>query len=179
MGLRRAVLEQHWGYMDQFAGRMVAHGPTFTDDGTLTGSVHIVDLPDVVAARAFALDDPGYQAGVYRDVMLRRWRNVSGRKMWDFVSGHPGRGRYLVLGLGREGPPDATEPPGPDLIAYGPLLSDDAKMALGTAVLLEAPKAAGAIPRLWPGTLRGGRGAPMAVRGPAELRRSPRLPAPG
>jgi uncharacterized protein YciI len=151
MGLRRAVLEQQWGYMDNFADRMVARGPTFADDGTLTGSVHIVDLPDVTAARAFAFDEPGYQAGVYRDVMLRRWRNVSRRKMWDFVSGHPGRGRYLVLGLGREGPPDATEPPGPDLIAYGPLLSDDAKMTLGTAVLLEAPDAAGAIHALGPG----------------------------
>ena len=52
--MRRAVLEQHWGCMDQFAGRMVAHGPTCTDDETLTGSVHIVDLPDVIAARAGA-----------------------------------------------------------------------------------------------------------------------------
>ena len=68
--MRRAVLEQHWGYMDQFAGRMVVRGPTFSDDGTLTGSVHIVDLPDVIAARAFAVDEPGYQAGVHRDVML-------------------------------------------------------------------------------------------------------------
>lgn len=105
----------------------------------------------MTAARAFAFDERGYQAGVYRDVMLRRWRNVSGRTMWDFVSEHPGRGGYLVLGLGREGPPDATEPPGPHLIAYGPLLSDDAKMTLGTAVLLEAPDAAGGIHALGPG----------------------------
>ncbi len=78
MDLRRAMLERHWGYMDHFADRMVARGPTFADDGTLSGSVHIVDLPHVTAARAFAFDEPGYQAGVYRDVMLRRWRNVSG-----------------------------------------------------------------------------------------------------
>ena len=151
MGLRRSMLEQHWDYMNQFAGRMVARGPTFTDDGTLTGSVHILDLPDVTAARAFALDEPGYQAGVYRDVMLRRWRNVSERTMWDFVSEHPGHGRYLVLGLGREVAPDTTEPPGPDVIAYGPLLSDDATMTLGTALLVEAPDAAGAIHALGPG----------------------------
>ena len=56
MGLRRAVLEQQWGYMDDFADRMVARGPTFADDGTLTGSVHIVDPPDVTAARAFAFE---------------------------------------------------------------------------------------------------------------------------
>ncbi len=177
MGLRRAVLEQQWGYMDDFADRMVARGPTFADDGTLTGSVHIVDLPDVTAARAFAFDEPGYQAGVYRDVVLRRWRNVSRRKMWDFVSGHPGRCRYLVLGLGCEGAPNFTGPPGPDVIAYGPLFSDDARMTLGTAVLLESTRRRRSDPRPRPGTLRGGRGAPMALRGPAELRRSPRLPA--
>ena len=136
MGLRRVVLEQHRGDMHQSACRMVARVPTFTDDGTLTGSVHIVDLTDAIAPRAFALDEPGYQAGAYRDVMLRRWCNVSGRKLWDFVSGHSGRGRYLVRGLGRRAPPDAIEPPGPDLIAYGPLLSDDAKMTLESDVLL-------------------------------------------
>lgn len=151
MGLRRAMLERHWTYMDQFAGGMIARGPTFTDDGTLTGSVHIVDLPDVTAARAFAFDEPGYQAGVYRDVMLRRWRDVSGRTMWDFVSERPGRERFLVLGLGGEGAPDTTGPPGVDLIASGPLLSDDAKTILGTAALLEAPDAAGAVHALGPG----------------------------
>jgi uncharacterized protein len=39
---------------------------------------HIVDLPEPAAARAFAFDEPGYQAGVYRDVLLRRWRNMLG-----------------------------------------------------------------------------------------------------
>ena len=38
------------------------------------GSVHIVDLPDPAAARAFAFDEPNYQGGAYRDVMVRRWR---------------------------------------------------------------------------------------------------------
>jgi hypothetical protein len=40
--------------------------------------VHIVGLPDPAAARAFAFDEPGYQAGVYRDVLLCRWRNLLG-----------------------------------------------------------------------------------------------------
>jgi len=47
---------------------MIARGPTLASDGgTPTGSVHIVDLPHSAAARAFAFDEPGYQAGVYRD----------------------------------------------------------------------------------------------------------------
>ncbi len=61
--------------MDRYAAQMIARGPTFTAvDNRPTGSVHVVDLPDPAAARAFAFDEPNYQAGVYRDVLLRRWR---------------------------------------------------------------------------------------------------------
>lgn len=140
MPLRMAMVEEHWSYMDQFAATMIARGPAFTDDGTLTGSVHIVDLPDPAAARAFAFDEPGYQAGAYRDVLLRRWRNALGRTMWDFPSGDSDHRRYLVLGFTAEPTsPDAEVPVGDELIASGPLLSDDGAVAVGVAVLLQAP----------------------------------------
>ena len=135
-------MEQHWSYMDQFAATMIARGPTFTDDGTLTGSVHILGLPGPTAARAFAFEEPGYQAGAYRDVLLRRWHNSLGRTMWDFGGGRPGLNRYLVLGFTVAPAADAPELPGRDeLIACGPLLSDDGSLVLGAAVLLEAPDA--------------------------------------
>ncbi|MFK0171641.1 YciI family protein [Streptomyces sp. NPDC090306] len=139
--LRDDLLEEHWSYMDQYAKEMIARGPTLADDGdTATGSVHIVDLPDPTAARAFAFEEPNYQAGVYRDVLLRRWRNVLGRTMWDFPGGRTGGNRYLVLGFGTGEAVDLTVPDDrDDLIAYGPLLSDDGATWLGTAVLLRAP----------------------------------------
>jgi uncharacterized protein len=63
--------------MDQYQAQMVARGPTLADDGdTPAGGVHILDLPDPATARAFA--EPDYQAGVYRDVLLRRWRTSWG-----------------------------------------------------------------------------------------------------
>lgn len=145
--------------MDRFQAEMIARGPTLTSDGeTATGSVHIVDLPDSGSARAFAFDEPNYQAGVYRDVLLRRWRNLLGRTMWDFPGGSDGGNRYLVIALA----PDPSSGPGPgsgsgsgldpgsgaglavppgrdELIAYGPLLSDDGATWLGTAVLARSP----------------------------------------
>lgn len=139
--LRDELLEAHWSYMDGYAKEMIARGPTFGGDGeTPSGSVHIVDLPDPAAARAFAFDEPNHQAGVYRDVFLRRWRNVLGRTMWEFPGGRTGGERYLVLGLG-SGPAVDLEPPAHrgELIAYGPLSSDDGATWLGTAVLLRAP----------------------------------------
>ncbi|MFE4059831.1 YciI family protein [Streptomyces sp. NPDC059096] len=142
--LRHELLEEHWSYMDRYAKEMIARGPTLADDGdTPTGSVHIVDLPDPAAARAFAFDEPSYQAGAYRDVLLRRWRNTLGRTMWEFPGGPGGPGggnRYLVLGLGAGRPADLAPPADRDeLIAYGPLLSDDGAIWLGTAALVRAP----------------------------------------
>ena len=140
LALRHELVEDHWSYMDWYAKELIARGPTLSDDGdTPTGSVHILDLPDPAAARAFAFDEPNYQAGVYRDVLLRRWRNVLGRTMWDFPGGRTGGNRYLVLGLGTGQAVDLALPPGSDeLIAYGPLLSDDGATWLGTAALLRA-----------------------------------------
>jgi uncharacterized protein YciI len=141
MALRYELLEEHWSYMDRYAKELIARGPTF-DRGsdTPTGSVHIVDLPDPAAARAFAFDEPNYQAGVYRDVLLRRWRNVLGRTMWDFPGGRTGGDRYLVLGLGSGQAADLAVPSDQDeLIAYGPLLSDDGSAWVGTAALVRAP----------------------------------------
>ncbi|MEV5487570.1 YciI family protein [Streptomyces bobili] len=139
LALRTELVEEHWAYMDRYETELIARGPTF-DEGVLTGSVHIVDLPDPAAARAFAFDEPNYQAGAYRDVMLRRWRNLLGRTMWDFPGGREGSDRYLVLGLGAGEAVDLDVPDDRDgLIAYGPLLSDDGAAWLGTAALVRAP----------------------------------------
>jgi uncharacterized protein len=140
--LRDELVEAHWSYMDGFAAELIARGPTISGD-VATGSVHVVDLPDPAAARAFAFDEPGYQAGVYRDLLLRRWRNLLGRTMWESPGDRTG---FLVLGLGEGDAADLAVPPG-DLIAYGPLLSDDGETWLGTAALVRAadPAAARAV----------------------------------
>ena len=142
--LRYELAEEHWSYIDRYEKEIIARGPTLADDGdTPTGSVHIVDLPDPAAARAFAFDEPNYHAGVYRDVLLRRWRNTLGRTMWDFPGGRTGGNRYLVLGLGTGQAADLAVPPDRDeLIAYGPLLSDEGATWLGTAALVRAPDTA-------------------------------------
>src|SRR3984957_463832 len=142
LALRNELLDQHWSYMDRFATEMIARGPTFAsrDDESPSGSVHIVDLSSPAAARAFAFDEPNYQAGVYRDVLLRRWRNTLGRTMWDYPGGRNGGNRYLVLGLGSGTASDLAGPAVQhELIAYGPLLSEDGTSWLGTAGFVPAP----------------------------------------
>jgi uncharacterized protein len=137
--LRHEMVEQHWSYMDRFEETMTVRGPTFAADGSLTGSVHVLGLPDAAAARAFAFEEPCYQAGAYRDVLVRRWHDSLGPTMWEHAaSGHDSE-RYLVIGFTREPAADATSPALRDeMIACGLLLSDDGAQVVGAAVLLEA-----------------------------------------
>ena len=141
MALRIRMVEQHWSYMDRFAAVMIARGPTFASDGALTGSVHILDLADSAAARAFAFDEPGYQAGAYRDVLLCRWDSSLSRTRRDLSGGDDDQSRFLVLGLTEPAAHPVQLPTTGALIVSGRLLSDDGSAVVGAAVLLEAPDA--------------------------------------
>ncbi len=78
------LAEAHWTYMDRFAGQLVARGPTLSADGEEhTGSVHVLEAPDLEAARRFALDEPYARAGLYSSVSVTPWWNALGGTMWD------------------------------------------------------------------------------------------------
>ena len=62
---RRKLLKDHWAFMRRYSDAMIARGPTMSADGrSVTGSMHIVDLPDEEAAKVFANDDPPAKGGV-------------------------------------------------------------------------------------------------------------------
>ncbi|HEX6870712.1 MAG TPA: YciI family protein [Micromonosporaceae bacterium] len=156
--LREALAEAHWSYMDTYASAMIGRGPTLTQDGSAaTGSLHIVDLPDRTAADRFAYEEPNYQAGIYRDVLIRRWHNALGRTMWDYADAVPGYRRFLLIGHARDGAAGAPHalrdawraylaaPSHQDrLILAGPLWSDTGAEWLGTSALVELPDAGAA-----------------------------------
>jgi uncharacterized protein YciI len=145
------LTEAHWSFMDGYADAMIARGPTLTADrATATGSMHMVDLPDAAAARVFAFEEPCYVAGVYAEVMVRRWRNGLGRTMWEFEGDEVANRRFLVIGHANPN----TNAVGSALraaqrrhfvgggyleqmIARGPLLSDDGREWVGDATLIE------------------------------------------
>ncbi|MFI6813405.1 YciI family protein [Nonomuraea sp. NPDC050328] len=108
--LREKLTEEHWSYMDRYTAELIARGPTLDGD-TATGSVHIVDLPDPAAARAFAFDEPNQQAGVYRDVMVRRWRNVLGRTIGTSPEGVMAVTTTWFSAWLRERPPTSSRRP--------------------------------------------------------------------
>ena len=148
--LRQELGEAHWSFMDAYAAAMIARGPTLAADGTATGSLHIVDLPDAETARVFAYDEPYFRSGVFGDVLVRRWRNELGGTMWDFDGDAERNRRFLILGHGNPGMTETRDALYDEhhryfvehgylgsLIERGPLLSDDGTEWLGSAMLVE------------------------------------------
>jgi uncharacterized protein YciI len=138
--LRMQLLEAHWSFMDDYADGMIARGPTLTEDGlAATGSLHVVELPDAAAARVFAFEEPNFMAGVYAEVLIRRWRNLLGRTMWEFP-GSDDASRFLVITseTDTEAERRLLAEHEARLIVFGELSSDDGSQRVGSALALEA-----------------------------------------
>lgn len=75
--VRMANREAHLAYLEGFRDRVVAVGPTLTDDGDgMNGSVLLMDFPDRAAVDAFLAGDPYGQAGLFDTVTVRPWKKV-------------------------------------------------------------------------------------------------------
>jgi uncharacterized protein YciI len=144
-GLRadEELLEEHWSYMERFAGSMIARGPTLdTGRETPTGSLHVLALPSVDAAREFVAAEPNNRAGVYREHAIWRFENLLGRSMWEFTD-RPAEPRFLIFGTSHQGRPVAVEmlpAEWPErLILYGALQTLQSGEPAGVAVAVQAP----------------------------------------
>ena len=129
--------------MDRFAESMIARGPTLgTDRETATGSLHVLTLPTVDAAREFVALEPNNRAGVYREHMVWRFENLLGRTMWD-LSSQPAEPLFLIIGRSYVGRPLSAHmlPPGllKRLVLYGALTTLDGADAIGVALIIQAP----------------------------------------
>lgn len=155
--LRAEHLEAHWAFMDQYDSRMIARGPTLSEDRTApTGSMHIVDLESEDEAKVFANDEPYAKAGVFDEISIHRWTNALKRTMWDF-DGDDANPKFLFIGHGPQGQ-DVTERRNDLLEAHraylnapgrvehgilrGPLWDASGEEWVGSIFLLEAPDVA-------------------------------------
>jgi uncharacterized protein YciI len=75
--LRLKTRAAHLDYLTAAGDRLVAAGPTLTDDGAgMTGSVQIIDAADRAGAEEFARNDPYAKAGLFQNVTIMPWRKV-------------------------------------------------------------------------------------------------------
>jgi uncharacterized protein len=139
----RELLEEHWSYMDRFAESMIARGPTLdANREAATGSLHVLALPSVDAAREFVAREPNNLAGVYEEHVVWRFENLLGRSMWDF-SGQAAEPRFLAFGRSRLGRPVSAGALPAELlerlILYGALTTLEGGEPAGVALALQAP----------------------------------------
>jgi uncharacterized protein len=143
-----ALAEAHWSYMDRFADRLVARGPTLSPDGEAhTGSMHIVAVEDARAARRFAEDEPYRRAGVYADITISRYIDLLGGSMWDRPAA-PGleESTFLIAGWPAisvergtvRAARDAALAASGSWVFLGLLTSDDASQCTGIAAGVDA-----------------------------------------
>jgi uncharacterized protein YciI len=73
--IRAANGEAHRAYLNGHGNSIMCRGPLLTDDGASSvGSVILMDIPDMDAARALMADEPFFKNGCYQDVTFHRWR---------------------------------------------------------------------------------------------------------
>lgn len=89
--------EQHWSYTDPYTATMIARGPTLDSERhEWTGSIHILDLPDLDTVRRYIENEPYHRAGAYRGHQVWRFDDLLGRTMWD-TARIPDHTLYFVL----------------------------------------------------------------------------------
>ena len=77
---RAAHREAHFAYLEKHKDILVLGGALLAEDGaTRTGSVLIINVPDLAAAEAFSRDEPFRKAGLFREVKISRMR----RGQWN------------------------------------------------------------------------------------------------
>ncbi len=75
--LRKATREAHLAYIRQ-TGVVEMAGPFLSPGGTMTGSLIVLEVPDLAAAQAWAAGDPYALAGLFASVDVREWKKVIG-----------------------------------------------------------------------------------------------------
>ncbi len=73
--IRVANRRAHEAYLGDHENIVMCRGPMLSDDGASpTGSVILMDVPDMAAGRAFLENEPNFKAGCFQDITFHRWR---------------------------------------------------------------------------------------------------------
>lgn len=62
----------------QTSGVVEMAGPFLNEQGEMLGSLVVLDVPDLQAARHWAAQDPYAKAGLFQSVDIREWKKVIG-----------------------------------------------------------------------------------------------------
>lgn len=77
LALRQDTRAAHLAYIEQ-TGCVEIAGPFLSEDGTMCGSLVIVDCESLAAAQEWAANDPYAVAGLFESVSVQAWKRVIG-----------------------------------------------------------------------------------------------------
>ena len=75
--IRLDTREAHLAFIKE-TGVVEMAGPFLDEAGQMCGSMIVLDVADLAAARAWAQDDPYNKAGLFSDVRIQEWKKVIG-----------------------------------------------------------------------------------------------------
>ncbi|MCV6597728.1 MAG: YciI family protein [Mangrovicoccus sp.] len=75
--IRKATRDAHLAYLGQGDAVQQA-GPFLDSQGQMCGSLLVLDLPDLDAAKTWAAGDPYAAAGLFDSVTIDEWKRVIG-----------------------------------------------------------------------------------------------------
>ncbi|MGL4414865.1 YciI family protein [Roseinatronobacter monicus] len=75
--LRKATRAAHLAYVAE-TGCVVQAGPLMDAAGQMAGSLIVLDLPDIEAAKLWGANDPYAKAGLFEAVRVQEWKKVIG-----------------------------------------------------------------------------------------------------
>lgn len=75
--IRRDTREAHLEYIES-TGVVTMAGPFLGESGEMDGSLVVLDVADMAAARDWAENDPYARAGLFESVEIRGWKKVIG-----------------------------------------------------------------------------------------------------
>lgn len=70
---RKATRAAHLSYWQDLGDQLKLAGPYLDDNGNPTGSLIIIDVPSMTAARTYAEADPYVTQGVFESVGVTEW----------------------------------------------------------------------------------------------------------
>ncbi len=77
LDVRKSNRDAHLAYIKD-TGVVEMAGPLLDDQGTMIGSLIVLDVSDLSTAQSWAENDPYAKAGLFVDVTLSAWNKVVG-----------------------------------------------------------------------------------------------------
>lgn len=148
--LRDIHRQAHLNYLKRFDGQTLFAGPFLAEDNTTElGSMRLLDFPGRAAAEKHVAEEPYLLGGCQERPAIHRWRpgvphtwrdcprKEGNEQFYVFVLDKPGSTalRARIKEVNRK----YMEGFAQNVMVRGPLLSDDGKDEIGTAMLLDFP----------------------------------------